>query len=381
MFLNIIDYREPWLNASVTVFANLKVFACYQGSPIKNLGSAVVPDSVQKVSSLLEILNNLCMLSEERCTCHHLAQAIHSLLDKLEGSIDEGKKETVNFMKGQLLLLSAERIQYSAQVMVFACISRTISPHAYKFLRSAGTLTLPHPSTIRNVCSSIQMCPQVDSSDATFLQYVSQRFKHLQPHEHTVTLMLDEIHIKPCLDYKGGNICGAAVNSNEAATSPHGARCMIQSLLSAFKEVAQILPVKTLQGEDLHAMLKKVILGLEEIGYRVIAVVCDNISLNRKAMKMFLPEPKLSPVYPHPADPDRPLFYVVDAVHLFKCIRNNWLYQKNAGTCFFYPRFELSNNDVHPECKMTASFKHLRDLQKEESPLLLKSGYGLTSKA
>ncbi|KAH8008675.1 hypothetical protein HPB51_000705 [Rhipicephalus microplus] len=379
MFLNIIDYREPCLNASLTVFANLEVFACYQGSPIKNLGSAVVPDSVQKVSSLLEILNNLSMLSEERCTYRHLAQAIHSLLDKLEASIDEGKKETVNFMKEQLLLLSAKRIQYSAQVMVFACILRTISPHAYKFLRSTGALTLPHPSTIRKVCSSIQMCPQVDSSDDTFLQYVSKRFKHLQAHEHTVTLMLDEIYIKPCLDYKGGNICGAAVNSNEAATSVHV--FMIQSLLSAFKEVAHILPVKALQGEDLHCMLKKVILGLEEIGYRVIAVVCDNNSLNRKAMKMFLPEPKLSPVYPHPADPDRPLFYVVDAVHLFKCIRNNWLNQKNAGTCFFYPRFELSNNEVHPECKMTASFKHLRDLHKEESPLLLKSGYGLTSKA
>lgn len=80
MFLNIIDYREPCLNASLTVFANLEVFACYQGSPIKNLGSAVVPDSVQKVSSLLEILNNLSMLSEERCTYCHLAQAIHSLV-------------------------------------------------------------------------------------------------------------------------------------------------------------------------------------------------------------------------------------------------------------------------------------------------------------
>ncbi|KAH7932845.1 hypothetical protein HPB49_003352 [Dermacentor silvarum] len=48
MFLNITDYREPWLNASLTVFENLKVFACYQGSQIKNLGSTVVPDSVQK---------------------------------------------------------------------------------------------------------------------------------------------------------------------------------------------------------------------------------------------------------------------------------------------------------------------------------------------
>lgn len=217
MFLNI-DYREPWLNTSLTVFENLKVFGCYQGSAVKNLGSAVVPDSVQKVRSLLEILNNLCMLSEERCSSRHLSLAIHSLLDKLEGSINEDKKGAVKFMKEHLLLLSAERIQYSAQVMVFACIMHTISPHAYKFLRRTSTLTLPHPSTIINVCSSVQMCPETDSSGATFLQHVSQRFKHLQPHEHTVTLMLDEIHIKPCFDYKGGNICGAAVNSNEAAT-------------------------------------------------------------------------------------------------------------------------------------------------------------------
>ncbi|XP_037504797.1 THAP domain-containing protein 1-like [Rhipicephalus sanguineus] len=103
IFLNIIDFREPWLNASLTVFENLEVIACYQGSQIKNLGSTVVPDSVQKVSSLLEILNNLCMLSEERCSCRHLSLAIQSLLDKLEGSITEDKKEAVKFMKEQLL--------------------------------------------------------------------------------------------------------------------------------------------------------------------------------------------------------------------------------------------------------------------------------------
>ncbi|KAH7977180.1 hypothetical protein HPB51_026970 [Rhipicephalus microplus] len=97
------------------------------------------------------------MLSEERCTYRHLAQAIHSLLDKLEASIDEGKKETVNIMKEQLLLLSAKRIQYSAQVMVFACILRTMSPHAYKFLRSTGALTLPHPALLE-MCARLFKC-------------------------------------------------------------------------------------------------------------------------------------------------------------------------------------------------------------------------------
>ncbi|KAH8029366.1 hypothetical protein HPB51_025512 [Rhipicephalus microplus] len=64
MFLNNIDYREPCLNASLTVFANLEVFACYQGSPIKNLGSAVVPDSVEKVPVTMEFEEALKLVGE-----------------------------------------------------------------------------------------------------------------------------------------------------------------------------------------------------------------------------------------------------------------------------------------------------------------------------
>ncbi|XP_077490877.1 uncharacterized protein LOC144101608 [Amblyomma americanum] len=162
MFLNIINDHEPWLKASLTVFENLQVSACYQGSAIKNLGSAVVPDSVCKVSSLLEILNNLCMLpdeSGEHCSSRHLLLAVNSLLDKLEASINENKKEAVKFLKEQLTLFSAERIQYSTQVMMFAFILHTISPHAYKYLRKTSTLALPHPSTIRK-CAHLYKCAQ-----------------------------------------------------------------------------------------------------------------------------------------------------------------------------------------------------------------------------
>lgn len=34
-------------------------------------------------------------------------------------------------------------------------------------------------------------------------------------------LLMDEIHIKPYLDYKGGNIISAAYNTNEAAKSAY----------------------------------------------------------------------------------------------------------------------------------------------------------------
>ncbi|CAN7988402.1 unnamed protein product [Ixodes hexagonus] len=105
MFLNIVDEREPWLKASLTVFDNLQVSACYQEAPVKRFGSSVVPDSVRDVSSLVEILDNLCMLSEEDCSSRHLLDAVTALLDKLEGSVIEGKKEAVKFLREQLLPL------------------------------------------------------------------------------------------------------------------------------------------------------------------------------------------------------------------------------------------------------------------------------------
>lgn len=325
MFLYTVNESEPCLKPSLTVFDSLKLSACYQGVPVKRLREGVVPDTVNDARSLFKVLDSLFMLSCEEENCH-LVDAISVLLDKLEGSIHAEKKETVKFLKEQLLTLAKGRVQYSSQLMVLSCILYTISAHAYKFLRKVSGLTLPHPSTIRNVCSSYQLAPQAESSGSSFLQYVAHRFKQLQPHETCVTLMLDEIHIKPFLDYKGGSICGAAANSSDAATSAHV--FMIQSLLTSFREVAYILPVKTLTGDDLHMILKKVILRLEEIGFKVVAVVCDNNSLNRKAMMMFSEPRKLRILYPHPADPSRPLFYVVDAVHLLKCIRNNWINQK-----------------------------------------------------
>ena len=54
-------------------------------------------------------------------------------------------------------------------------------------------------------------------------------------------------------------------------------------------------------------------------------------------------------VYPHPCDPKRPLFYCVDTVHLIKCVRNNWLNQKNSEQAMYYPGFNYNfrncNND------------------------------------
>ncbi|GFV18341.1 THAP-type domain-containing protein [Trichonephila clavipes] len=122
--------------------------------------------------------------------------------------------------------------------------------------------------------------------------------------------MLEEIHLKPYLDFKGGNILGVAYNSEQAAVSAYV--FMIQSLLSPssspLKEVVRIMPVKKIDGEKLFAVVKKTIVELDSIGFKVIGVVSDNNSINRKVMSNFSVPHKLSIVYPHPSDSSNSFF-------------------------------------------------------------------------
>ncbi|GFW04081.1 hypothetical protein TNCV_2051971 [Trichonephila clavipes] len=72
---------------------------------------------------------------------------------------------------------------------------------------------------------------------------------------------------------KGGNILGIAYNSEQAATSAHV--FMIQSLLSPLKEIVHIMSVKKIDGEKLFAVVKKTIVELIGIGFKVIGVVSE----------------------------------------------------------------------------------------------------------
>ncbi|KAH7960656.1 hypothetical protein HPB49_022066 [Dermacentor silvarum] len=57
----------------------------------------------------------------------------------------------------------------------------------------------------------------------------------------------------------------------------------IENVTCKFKEVAHIVPVHRVEAEFLQKTLKDVICGLEKIGYRVMCVVSDNNSVNRKS--------------------------------------------------------------------------------------------------
>ncbi|KAH7964813.1 hypothetical protein HPB49_001495 [Dermacentor silvarum] len=128
-----------------------------------------------------------------------IVEAISFLLSKLSTATEEDNGHAIQFLKEQLKLLSKnkERRRYSTEFVVFCCLLFTISPHAYKYMRSYGTITMPHPMTIRSICSSHGMNPQLENEDSTFLRYMKTTISDLDERQRALTLMLDEIHIKP----------------------------------------------------------------------------------------------------------------------------------------------------------------------------------------
>ncbi|KAG0436893.1 hypothetical protein HPB47_017710, partial [Ixodes persulcatus] len=99
------------------------------------------------------------------------------------------------------------------------------------------------------------------------------------------------------------NLAGvsAAINSASPAKTAHV--FMTQSLLSSRKDVVHIMPVAQMDAKTLHDFLRMLVVELESSGFKVIAVISDNNSINRKTMSFFSNPPSLKIVYQHPADP------------------------------------------------------------------------------
>jgi len=158
---------------------------------------------------------------------------------------------------------------------------------------------------------------------------------------------------------------------------------MISSVFLSYKDVVHILPTSKITAEELHAMIKKIVCGLENIGFRVITVITDNNAINRKSMSFFADPARLSIAYPHPCDQSRPLFFIFDTVHILKCIRNNWLNLKSSDKTFVFPQFNFGDIMTMPSTKeyALASFNSLKQLHNAECDSLSKFAYKLSYKA
>ena len=71
------------------------------------------------------------------------------------------------------------------------------------------------------------MNPFIEQPDHYFLMYIQNKFKLLVQKDTTVSLLNDEIHLKPYFYYKDGNIVVLSDISNEAATCAFLFLCLV----------------------------------------------------------------------------------------------------------------------------------------------------------
>lgn len=378
-FILIEDVPAPVITLSAVFSQDLKLTLYKNKTQLTRLNNKQIPLAFQNINDVIETLNTF-KSSHQNVNESSVDDNIQLILDTLASTrtlIDEDKRKYIDFLSEQVKLFNCKknRYRYSPDFVIFCSILFSISPHAYRYIRSFDYMILPHPTTVHKICLKYNTDPQIEQNEANFLTYIKQKFHFLKDSDKVVSLMIDEIYIKPYFDYKGGNIVGMAYNTEEAAKSAHV--FMLQSLLSSFKEVVHILPVKTMKAMELFNFIKRIVVGLQNIGFNVVCVVSDNNSINRKAMSYFASPPQVSIVYKHPCKDNAPLFYILDSVHVLKCIRNNWINQKDTDQSIKFPSFENVNDDT----LSVASFLNVKKLYQMENNQLVKYAHTLNLKS
>ena len=356
----------PEVQAAMCLNEDMFLNVFLQSVKLAKLGSFELPLKIDKLSKIHLVCATVCSLksfataARAETTFDLTLQLIITLLLALKLDSEKFTSE-LTFIVEQLQLMRKECHPYSYEYLVFSSLLHNISPSAYRFLRSSGNITLPCLSTIRKVTLQYALNPANEQNDGTFLLYIKQKFKALQSCDKTVSLLVDEIHLSAFYDYKGGSIVGAAHDAINAVTTAFA--FMITSTFSEYKDVVHLLPARKMDAQILFGIIKKTVVSLEKIGFKVISIITDNNAINRKAMSSFASPPQLSIAYPHPCNPIRPLFYILDSVHILKCIRNNWLNQKLDGKCFKFPPFKSANiSTLQTSDICTASFVSLKEL-------------------
>lgn len=311
-------------------------------------------------------------------------QRIQSLLREIQrcseeqnfASIDcqhrENLEERIKFLIEQFRLLFAPVNRYSCETLLWSFQVFASAPQVYNLIRNTH-LTLPHSSYLKRLQSVFNIGSGMQQN--VHVEYLRQKCQRMKDFERTVILMIDEIYVSGQLSYKQGKFEGGA--NNDISSSANTAQVfMISSVLSKHKDVVCIVPVKNMTAMILSDMIKEVLQILHNVGFITICVISDNNVINRKAFS-HLCGGNLQTSIPHPLSPTDRLFFLFDSVHIFKCVRNNWLAQLDHEKTFLLPPCGSDHKAEHYK----ASFSHLRKLQSQEHSMTVKLAPALNQKS
>lgn len=216
--------------------------------------------------------------------------------------------------------------RYSDDLKKFAVTLHFYSSQAYDFLRTY--LHLPHPSTIRQWGAGLNCQPGTLTEVITHLKdMVAAR-----PIMAHCMLMLDAMAIKKEVIFEqktgsyGGFIdCGNFIPADDDSLAKEALVFMAVGLTGNWKFPVAYYLVDHLPGTVQAEIIKQLICSLTEAGLIVHGVVCDGSYANQataSSLGCSISPDSLTPYFSHPACPEEKVYFVFDACHLVKLVRN-----------------------------------------------------------
>ncbi|XP_054713596.1 uncharacterized protein LOC129223056 [Uloborus diversus] len=247
----------------------------------------------------------------------------------------------------------------------------TVSPKCYIEIVSSGILILPKERYLRRFSSVIS---SPNSSDATEQHtYLATKCQKLEENERQVTLIIDEISVRPHIAFSSNSLCGLSVNQKlKRATNVQS--FMINSVYSSYKDVAALLPVHNSNAEELFQWTQNIIPMVQNCGYVIVAIITDNNRVNRNMLAKQCGG-TIQTSIPNRSNDGKQIFILFDTVHIIKSVRNNWINQRTYGNTFTFPSINNSSD------LLKAAFSDLVNIYEKEKNALIKYAPKLTFEA
>ena len=172
---------------------------------------------------------------------------------------------------------------------------------------------LPSTKTLRNLTSKVSKIQNE--------KFVTGIFSSIEERQRSCIILVDEVYVKPSLQYHGGHVFGKAENNPDALANTL-LSIMVKLMKSGPKFLIKMIPVSKLTPTFLHKQVCA-ILGIINSSFgKVIVIIADNYRTNQAFFKLF------QTVESKPWKTTDGLFLLFDYVHLIKSIRNNWITEK-----------------------------------------------------
>ncbi|XP_065644326.1 uncharacterized protein LOC136075356 [Hydra vulgaris] len=207
--------------------------------------------------------------------------------------------------------------KYPIETIVRAFEYFSLSRSAYNRIRE--DFELPSLRTLGRITSK---CKSLD--DTTYIRHIFSNLR--DDRQKTCILLLDEVYVKPMLQYHGGIVFGKSVNKPHLLANTV-LSFLVVTLFNGPKFLYKMLPVRELDAEFLFEQTTLILDAIKNNGGNVVAIVCDGNRVNQKFYNFFEKKEAW-------CTKDN-IFLLFDYVHLLKSIRNNWITEKTQELEFY----------------------------------------------